>query len=38
MKDKLYQSPELEVIKIESDERILAGGSGGTDPLDPEDG
>jgi hypothetical protein len=38
MKDKLYQSPEVEVIKIESDERILAGGSGGTDPLDPEDG
>lgn len=38
MKDKLYQSPEVEVIKIESDERILAGGSGGTDPLDPDDG
>lgn len=38
MNNKLYQSPEVEVVKIESDERILAGGSGGTDPLNPEDG
>lgn len=38
MKNKLYQKPQSEEIRIENNERILAGGSGQNDPLNPDEG